>query len=133
MLNGLNHITLATENIEKSLYFYTKILNFKGHVKWDKGAYLSLNELWLCLSLDKPDVKKDYTHIAFNTCNEHFNSLKQKVVYEKVSIWKDNNSEGQSIYILDPSGHKLEIHVGSLQTRLNSLKLKPYSGLVWLS
>ena len=43
-----------------------------------------------------------------------------------------NHSEGRSLYVLDPDGHKLEIHVGTLADRLESLKRKPYAGLVWL-
>jgi len=43
-----------------------------------------------------------------------------------------NKSEGQSLYILDTDGHKLEIHVGDLKSRLKSLKIRPYKNLVWL-
>ncbi|HEX5514181.1 MAG TPA: glutathione transferase, partial [Gammaproteobacteria bacterium] len=44
-------------------------------------------------------------------------------------IWKDNKSEGDSLYFLDPDGHKLEIHVGDLESRLAALREKPYEGL----
>lgn len=42
MLTGLNHITLAVSDIERSLAFYTEILGFVGRVKWQSGAYLSV-------------------------------------------------------------------------------------------
>ena len=132
MLKGLNHITLAVSNIETSLNFYTHILGFKGHVKWENGAYISLGELWLCLSLDEPDKKLDYTHIAFGLDESDFLAFKEKIIKEDITQWKSNTSEGDSLYILDPDGHKLEVHVGNLESRLESLKSKPFKGLVWL-
>ncbi|USD42634.1 FosG/FosC2 family fosfomycin resistance glutathione transferase [Vibrio sp. SCSIO 43135] len=132
MIIGLNHITIAVRDLERSLKFYTETLGFAAHVKWDSGAYLSVGELWFCLSLDEPCPKHDYTHIAFDIESKDFEAFTGRVISSGVEIWKKNKSEGQSIYLLDPDGHKLEIHSGSLQSRLESLKTKPYNGLVWL-
>ena len=132
MILGLNHITIAVSDLESSLKFYRETLGFTAHVKWDKGAYLSVGELWFCLSLDAPCAKTDYTHIAFDIASEQFETFAKRVVSSGVEVWKENKSEGQSLYILDPDGHKLEIHSGSLESRLKSLTAKPYTGLVWL-
>lgn len=132
MLTSLNHITLATKNIEESLSFYVKILGFKAHVKWNKGAHLTLDGLWLCLSFDEPIIKRDYTHIAFSIEESDFDNIKNLLKEKNIQQWKQNSSEGDSLYILDPSGNKLELHVGSLQSRLEYIKLKPYKNTVWL-
>ncbi|KKD60822.1 glutathione transferase [Grimontia sp. AD028] len=132
MLKGLNHITLAVSDLERSLAFYRDVLGFQGHVRWDGGAYLSLSDLWLCLSVDEPCEKNDYSHIALDIDDENFKAFTASARKKGVSEWKQNHSEGKSLYLLDPDGHKLEIHAGGLQSRLDSLKAKPYSGLTWL-
>ncbi|TMP28375.1 hypothetical protein CWB99_11700 [Pseudoalteromonas rubra] len=63
MITGLNHITLAVSDLQQSIHFYMDVLGFTGHVKWETGAYLSVGELWLCLSSDTPCPKTDYTHL----------------------------------------------------------------------
>ncbi len=42
---------------------------------------------------------------------------------------QDNSSEGDSLYILDPDGHKLELHVGDLESRLASMKAEPFDDM----
>ncbi|SJN58784.1 Glutathione transferase FosA [Vibrio ruber DSM 16370] len=132
MISGLNHITIAVSNLERSLKFYRDILGFTAHVKWQNGAYLSVGELWFCLSYDEPCPKNDYTHIAFDIPSDEFEAYSSHIMSLGVKIWKENQSEGQSLYILDPDGHKLELHVGSLKSRLETLRAKPYRGLIWL-
>ncbi len=132
MILGLNHITLAVSDLERSLWFYREILGFVAHVKWRNGAYLSAGSLWLCLSLDEPCSKDDYTHVAFDIDERDFQAFSQRVMSLGATVWKENKSEGKSLYILDPDGHKLELHSGSLESRLKSLKEQPYSDLVWL-
>lgn len=132
MLTGLNHITIAVSDLERSLDFYINALGFKGHVKWRLGAYLSLGDLWLCLSVDKPDEKSDYSHIAFSISQQDFTYFSHKLIQFDIAQWKENKSEGDSLYLLDPDGHKLEIHSGDLYSRLESIKHQPYEGLDWL-
>ena len=130
MLTGLNHITLATENISESIEFYSSI-GFKLHVRWEKGAYLSLSDLWFCLSKSRVDSNDDYSHIAFSICDSDFEKLRSFLKSNKVQEWQENSSEGKSIYFLDPNGHKLEAHIGGLESRLKELKEKPYNQMVW--
>ena len=49
-----------------------------------------------------------------------------------VHQWKENSSEGRSLYFTDPDGHKFEVHVGDLQSRLTNLENEPYKNLKWL-
>jgi catechol 2,3-dioxygenase-like lactoylglutathione lyase family enzyme len=133
MITDLNHITLSVSDLDRSFGFYVERLGLRPHAKWARGAYLSAGSLWLCLSLDarcRDGALPEYTHIAFSVPDAQFAAFAQQLVEQGVPVWKDNSSEGDSLYILDPDGHKLEIHVGSLQSRLESLKERPYEGLV---
>lgn len=131
MITGINHITITVSDLEKSFDFYSQNLGMKPEVKWASGAYLSAGSLWVCLSVGLPCPSKDYSHIAFNIAEEQFREYSEKLSKLGISTWQENSSEGQSLYILDPDGHKLEIHVGNLSTRLAALKENPYNGLVW--
>ncbi|WP_421193559.1 fosfomycin resistance glutathione transferase [Aeromonas enteropelogenes] len=131
MLTGLNHLTLTTGDLDKSLAFYVEILGFKPRVRWTRGAYLTLGELWLCLSCDHPHPARDYTHVAFSIASEHFSAFCTRLRQTGIDEWKTNRSKGESFYLKDPDGHQLEIHVGNLESRLSSLRESPYEGLVW--
>jgi len=130
VLSGLNHITLAVSDVEKSLNFYVNVLGFKPCAKWKQGAYLTLGNLWLCLSFDEAKPARDYSHIAFDIAQEQFSTFTQSLVAAGVEQWKVNSSEGDSIYFLDPDGHKLEVHVGNLDARLRQLRSHPYQDLI---
>ena len=132
MLTGLNHITIAVNDLERSLNFYTQLLEMKPYVRWDKGAYLSLGDIWFCLSCDEAKPGQDYSHIDFDIAAADFDIMCAKLRAVNVVEWQQNQSEGCSLYLLDPDGHKLEIHSGNLASRLAFLKSKPYQGLEWL-
>ncbi|MCF5703190.1 fosfomycin resistance glutathione transferase [Pseudomonas syringae] len=132
MLTGLNHLTLAVSDLNRSLAFYRDVLQFRVEATWDAGAYLSLPGLWLCLSLDplrKTVANPDYTHYAFSLSAADFALFVRQLRAANVEEWRDNRSEGASFYFLDPDGHKLEAHVGDLASRLAVCRQKPYAGM----
>ncbi|KKZ20355.1 MULTISPECIES: fosfomycin resistance glutathione transferase [Serratia] len=134
MLTGLNHLTLAVSDLDRSFDFYRHLLGFTPHARWQGGAYLSLGALWLCLSLDEartPPRARDYTHYAFSVAPEHIERVSERLRQSGAEEWKSNRSEGESLYFLDPDGHQLEIHAGDLASRLAACREKPYQGMVF--
>ena len=134
MLTGLNHLTLAITDLPRSVQFYVDVLGCQRHAQWDAGAYLSAGDLWLCLSLDplrcSPAASaQDYTHYDFGITHSHFADFVARLQNHGVRTWKNNRSEGDSFYFLDPDGHQLEVHVGSLASRLAQCKTAPYAGM----
>jgi catechol 2,3-dioxygenase-like lactoylglutathione lyase family enzyme len=132
VLTGINHLTLGVTDLARSLDFYTRLLNFRLAATWNAGAYLALGELWICLSLDEDASKENragYTHCAFSIQQSDFDRFRQRLQAEGVEEWKLNRSEGDSFYFLDPDGHKLEVHVGSLNSRLAQCRQHPYADM----
>jgi catechol 2,3-dioxygenase-like lactoylglutathione lyase family enzyme len=132
MLTGLNHLTLAVTELERSTDFYQRVLGLRLHARWDNGAYFSCGDLWLCLSVDSVVTdKQDYTHYAFTISAAEFDDFVARLNAHGAVMWKSNKSEGESYYFLDPDGHKLEIHIGSLAQRLAACRENPYAGMVF--
>jgi catechol 2,3-dioxygenase-like lactoylglutathione lyase family enzyme len=129
MITGLNHINLAVNDLEASFQFYKEVLGFNPLCKWPDGAYFLVGDLWFCLAKDvnrSSTPSPCYTHYAFSVDQVGFHELESRLQKANVVTWKDNKSEGDSLYFLDPNGHKLEIHVGSWQTRLDHKKKNPW-------
>jgi catechol 2,3-dioxygenase-like lactoylglutathione lyase family enzyme len=119
-VTGLNHVTLAVRDVGHSIAFYRDLLGCTLRAHWPDGAYLEAGSLWLCLSRDdktREGPHPDYTHLAFSVAREDFAMLSGRIG-AVAAIWKEDSSEGESLYFLDPDGHRLELHVGSLQSRL---------------
>jgi catechol 2,3-dioxygenase-like lactoylglutathione lyase family enzyme len=132
MLTGLNHLTLAVVNLSRSIEFYVALPGFKLAARWDTGAYLCLGDLWLCLSLDErraAQKQPDYTHYAFSVNQDDFEQVTACLRRHNVIEWKANSSEGDSFYFSDPDGHRLELHAGSLASRLEQCRRQPYAGM----
>jgi len=123
MIKGLNHITLAVTNLDRSISFYETLLGCHPVARWEKGAYLEAGGLWLCLSCERQvSSRLDNSHIAFTVSTKDFGGMVKKLNNAGIKTWKNNQSEGDSFYFLDPDNHKLEIHAGTLKTRICHLK-----------
>jgi len=60
---------------------------------------------------------------------EDFPSTLDHLQAHGVREWRDNISERNSFYFLDSDGHKLEIHVGDLASRLEACRRQPYADM----
>lgn len=129
MIQSINHVTYSVSDIKKSTIFYKDILKAKILVESDKTVYFTLGGLWLALNEEKDiprnEIQYSYTHIAFKIDENTFDEWYQWLKDNNVNILEGRNRDirdKQSIYFTDPDGHKLELHTGTLQDRLNYYK-----------
>ena len=133
MVRGINHATLSVRDLEVSFAFYVNVLGMRPVARWYKGAYLEAGPDWVCLTLDdrtRSGSLPEYTHLAFTVDESEFSVVVERLRETGAECWQENRSPGDSFYFLDPNGHKLEIHVADLQTRLRTLEEKPPKDLV---
>jgi predicted nucleotidyltransferase len=122
-IHSVNHITLAVRDIGISFKFYKDVLGLQPLCRWDKGAYFLAGDVWFCLNLDTTYQKNiSCTHYAFSVSSEDFEILSQRIIQSGTTPFKENTSPGASFYFLDPDLHKLEIHVGDWQSRVQAKK-----------
>lgn len=128
MIQGINHITLSVKSLDESFTFYRDILGFRPLMRKSKSVYFLAGDLWFCIEEDpavRPQALPEYTHIAFSVEQKDFAAIAEKFKKLNVTLFKENKSEGDSIYFLDPNGHKLELHVGNWQSRLQVYRGQP--------
>ena len=125
-ITGISHVTLVVVDLDRALGFYVSTLGARLRARWKRGAYLDLAGVWLCLELGPSSPAQDDSHLAFSVNSASFAIVSENVRGSGAKVWKENRSEGDSVYFEDPDGHKLEIHVGDLQSRLAACRNEPY-------
>jgi len=119
MINGINHITISVKNIDTAFKFYKNILKLKPVMKSKRSAYFIAGKTWIALDQKESFIISDnYSHICFNISKKHYNKFVKIIRKNKIIEWQKNQTEGESIYILDDSGNKLEIHFSTLKERI---------------
>lgn len=115
-ISGVNHVTVVVADLDRALGFYRDGLGLRLRARGPRLAYLEGGALWLCLELGTARPAQDDSHIAFSVTPAGLARLTDRL--RDAPRWKENRSEGASLYLRDPDGHKLELHVGTLASRL---------------
>lgn len=138
MTTGLNHVTFGVAQLDRAVRFYVDVVGCTLVASWVRGAYLTAGSAWICLLLEDREGHGDSTevaaaqgstHVAFSFDLDGLAAFGRRLRAAGGREWRPNRSEGASVYFLDPDGHRLEAHVGSLRSRLESLREAPYEGL----
>jgi len=119
-ITGLNHLTFAVSDLNRSIAFYSELLGFSIRMRGPSSAYLEAGNLWVALVVDnniQPVPSQDYSHVAFNVSASALPILVTKLKSAAVVCWQEADTT-ESFYFLDPNGHKLELHSGDLRRRL---------------
>ena len=129
MIQSITHLTYSVSDIKQSIVFYKDILKANILVEGNKTAYFTLGGLWLALNEEKDiprnEIQYSYTHMAFTIDESEFDEWYQWLKTNNVNILEGRNRnirDKKSIYFTDPDGHKLELHTGTLQNRLDYYK-----------
>jgi len=121
-ITGLNHLTFAVANLERSVAFYSTLLGFSIRMRRSTSAYLEAGTLWLALVTDST-VRKgplpEYSHAAFSVQLSDLAVFAERLTAAGVVHWQESD-HAESFYFLDPDGHKLELHSADLQSRLTA-------------
>ncbi len=124
MVTGINHITFVVRNLSDAIAFYRDTLGMTLHATWDTGAYLTAGAVWIALNTDlngTGEPPRGDSHIAFTVAPEEFEAVTERILQAGAEVWRENRSEGASLYFTDPDGHKLEIHASDLAARLSDM------------
>jgi len=132
MINGINHITISVKNIETAFLFYKNVLELKPVMKSNRSAYFIAGKTWIALDQrEKYIASENYSHICFNVPKGHYKHFFNKLKESSLKEWQENQTEGDSIYVLDDSGNKLEIHFSTLKERIKYGKKHFGSNVEW--
>jgi catechol 2,3-dioxygenase-like lactoylglutathione lyase family enzyme len=122
MIAGLNHLTFAVSDLERSMAFYTGLLGFSVRMHGPSSAYLQAGTLWLALVLEAAErggPARGYSHAAFSVTASEMPRLVNTLMKAGVRPWQESD-RSDSFYFADPDGHKLELHSGDLENRVRS-------------
>src|SRR5262245_21150029 len=104
MITGLNHLTLAVRDLDRSIAFYAGLLQFSVRMRGPSSAYLEAGTLWLALVKD-PQARSsplpEYTHAAFTVAASDLPLLAGKLRQVNVPQWQEPGGP-DSFYFLDP-------------------------------
>jgi fosfomycin resistance protein FosX len=135
-ISGLSHITLVVSDLRRSAKLWCDGLGAKE--VYDSGdkkfslypeSFFLLGDIWIAL-MEGPTSERSYRHVAFEAEEKEFPEFERRLRALGVEIRPPRarvEGEGQSLYFYDYDNNLLELHSGTLQSRLQAYSSKSRS------
>lgn len=129
-IEGISHITLIVQDLERTGDFLSSILEAKEvyasgerTFSLSKERFFLLGGIWIAIMEGSCLSERTYNHIAFKIPGSQFENYKRRL--EKANVeFREGRSrikgEGLSLYFYDYDNHLFELHTGTLQERLHA-------------
>ena len=118
MAARFNHTIIAAKDTSEMAKFYRELLEAQDLPAWDPLINLAIGD-GVMLQFDTPPMEFSPNHYAYLLDDDHFDSALATVQDRGYEHWADpqrsrpgeinNEHDGRGVYLLDPSGHYLEL------------------------
>ena len=112
--NGIDHIVLHVNDVERAKKFYTEILGMTPYRESDAQVFLHAGAQGVALFKKRGETPlttgNDLNHLALNVAAGTYEALKAELEKHGVSV-SGRPGEDRCIYFQDPDGHRLQLVV----------------------
>ncbi len=113
VIESLNHINIPTEDIEKTVEFYTMLLDFESTTDENGDTYISFDDKLACKLAPVESIpdRGSMPLLSFLLDVDDFTEALQEIENNDIDIVDGPNEikGGENILIADPSGNLLEL------------------------
>jgi fosfomycin resistance protein FosX len=130
MIEGISHITLIVQNLEKTSDLLSSVLGAKEVYDSDeeifslsKERFFILGGIWVAIMEGASLSDRTYNHIAFKILESDLGGFRQRLQEAGVDFYEGRSrvhGEGASVYFYDYDNHLFELHTGTIEKRLQT-------------
>jgi fosfomycin resistance protein FosX len=129
-IEGISHITLIVQNLERTANLLSFVLGAKevydsGEKTFSlsKERFFILGGTWIAIMEGTSLAERTYKHIAFKISESQYEDHRQRLERAEVEFREGRPrvpGEGKSLYFYDDDNHLFELHTGTLEDRLQT-------------
>jgi catechol 2,3-dioxygenase-like lactoylglutathione lyase family enzyme len=133
-IEGISHITLIVQDLERTGNLLSSVLEAReiyasGEKQFSlsKERFFLIGGIWMAIMEGSPLSERTYNHIAFKIPESQIEDYRQRLERAGVEFREDRPripGEGLSLYFYDYDNHLFELHTGTLEERLQLIRLK---------